>query len=106
MAPIGSLFRPQAPGSHSQILTNNFTEGLCACGLPTTLIGSRFLIVPAFPCPLSSQEFDVDIDIRKDEADGKHNCLRKHNRSSDSPTIQVFREMWAVRISPTLHHSL
>jgi hypothetical protein len=36
------------------------------------LIGSYFLVVvPTFPCPLSSQEIDVVIALRKDDADGR-----------------------------------
>jgi hypothetical protein len=76
---------PQAPGSHGQILTNHLTEGLCACGPLTALIGSHFLVVPAFPCPLSSQEIDVGIVIRKVEAHGKDNCsteLTHYSRNS------------------------
>jgi hypothetical protein len=70
-----------------QVLTNHSTEGLCTDGPLTLLIGSHFLVVPAFPCPLSSQELDMGIAIRKVEADDRDNCS-KHDRSSSSPTIQ------------------
>jgi hypothetical protein len=51
-----SIDNLQAPGSHGQISTNQFTECLCACGPFMAPTGSCFLLVPTFPCPLSSQE--------------------------------------------------
>lgn len=97
---------PQAPGSHEQILANNLTEGLCACGPLMALIGSYFLVVPAFPCPLSSQEIDVGIALRKDEADGRQLF---YGSVIDLITHSLYKglcsEMGAVRISSTLHHS-
>jgi hypothetical protein len=57
--------------SHGQTLVNNLTEGLCARGPLMALIGSYFLRVPAFLCPLRAQEIDVGIALRKDEADGR-----------------------------------
>jgi hypothetical protein len=58
-----------------------------------------FAAVPNFTYPLSSQEIDVGIAIRKDEADGKIIVLGKRNRSSESLTIQgILRDVGCVNL--------